>query len=50
MEEEPCQVGAAVSVQGAVRPSESAAFVGMDLNAVAEIADEGRVEAIALGC
>lgn len=50
MEEEPCQVGAAVDEWGVVKPSESAAFVGTDSSVAAAIADEGRVEAIALGC
>lgn len=50
MEEEPCQVGAAVDDRGVVKLSESAAVVGKDLSVVAVIVDEGRVEAIALGC
>lgn len=50
MEEEPCQVGAAVDDWGVVKLFESAAVVGMDLSVAAAIADEGRVEAIALGC
>lgn len=47
---EPCQVGAVVDERGVVKLSESAAFLGTDLNVVAAIADEGRVEVIALGC
>lgn len=50
VEEEPCQVGAAADGQGAVKLSEFAAFVEMDLSVVAVIADEGRAEVIALGC
>lgn len=46
---EPCQVGAAVD-EGVVKLSVSAAFLGTDLSGVAAIADEERVEAIALGC
>lgn len=48
--EEPCQVGAAEDGRGVVKLSEPAAFVGMDSSVVAAIVDEGRVEAIALGC
>lgn len=48
--EEPCQVGAAEDGQGVGKLSGAAAFVGMDLSVAAVIVDEGRVEAIALGC